>query len=218
MNHSVAELGGGVFTASDAARILKISPRKARYWFSYYLRQKHFQSEFRYYFTFKNTLAVNFLTLMEMYVFYSLKEKKIPVHRIIQTHQFLSNFLSTPYPFADKAIYTDGSNLLIAHHNNFFSTDGKDQYKLKLELDKFFQKVSFSADGKVTSYHPLGLDSAVVVDPNHQFGNPTIKGTNIKVKTIFDLYNAGEKKKTIAELYHISIKQINDVIKFSDAA
>lgn len=218
MNESIPKLGSGIFSASDAAKILNISPQKARYWFNYYLKQKHFQSEYRYYFTFDKTVAVNFLTLMEMYVFYSLKERNISIRTIINAHKYLSSFLNTPYPFAHKSLYTDGGNLLIDHNSDFFSTDGKEQYKLRLELDKFFQKISFSPDGNAQSFHPLGLNNSVVVDPNHQFGTPTIKGTNIKVKTIIDLYNAGEKKKTIAELYHISLKQINDVIRYSNAA
>lgn len=218
MNEAIPYLGGGVYTASDAARILKIPQHKARYWFSYYIKQKHFQSEFKYYFKFGDVVAVNFLTLMEMYVFYSLKEKNIPVRNIINTHIYLANFLKTPYPFAHKSIYTDGRKLLIDYGSNLFSTDGKEQYKIRLELDRFFQKISFSENGEAECFHPLGVKNSVVVDPSHQFGNPTIKGTNIKVKTIFDLFKAGEKKKNIADLFQLTLKQINDVIKYSHAA
>jgi uncharacterized protein (DUF433 family) len=214
-----AKLGGGVYTSADAARILKISPQKANYWFRHYLKNNHFKSNnFQYHFNIKETVAVNFLTLMEMYVFYSLRQNKIGVKEIVKTHQYLSKLLSTPYPFAKQAIYTDGGKLLFNSGEIYLSTDGSLQTKIALELDKFFKKITFSKDGFASIFHPLGSENVVVVNPEHQFGKPIIEGTNIKTQTVFNLYKSGENIELISELYNITEKQINDVIAFSKAA
>jgi uncharacterized protein (DUF433 family) len=56
------------------------------------------------------------------------------------------------------------------------------------------------------------------VDPKHQFGLPTIEGTNLRAETVYRMYLAGESKALIATLYELDTKQVNDAIGFFKAA
>jgi hypothetical protein len=54
-------IGGGIYTAADAARILKVPYPKANYWFKYYAKEKLASSgNFRYHFQVRDVVAVNF--------------------------------------------------------------------------------------------------------------------------------------------------------------
>ncbi|HET8963888.1 MAG TPA: DUF433 domain-containing protein [Chitinophagales bacterium] len=54
----------------------------------------------------------------------------------------------------------------------------------------------------------------IVVDPKHQFGQPTIAGTNIRVDVIKKLLDGGETKESLSKLYNLHPKQISDVQRF----
>ncbi len=66
--------------------------------------------------------------------------------------------------------------------------------------------------------YPKGKNSSIVIDPHHRFGEPVIEDTNISAESIFSFYNAGESISTIASLYDISEKQVNDALDFFSIA
>ena len=76
------------------------------------------------------------------------------------------------------------------------------------------QNGGFDKNELAEKFYPLGKTKQVVIDPKHQFGQPTIKGTNIFPKTIFNLYQSKESKKFIAQSYEISIQEVNDAIEY----
>jgi len=51
-------------------------------------------------------------------------------------------------------------------------------------------------------------------DPNHSFGQPVIKGTNITVETIYSMLNAGESPEFVASVYELNLNAIEDVMSF----
>ena len=75
-------------------------------------------------------------------------------------------------------------------------------------------KLDFDKNNLAERLYPMGKKNSVVVDPKHQFGQPTIKGTNLFPKTIFNLYQKKEPKTFIASSYDITLKQVNDAIEY----
>lgn len=212
-------IGQGIYTAADAARILKVPYPKANYWFKYYAKQKlAASSHFKYHFQVRDIVAVNFLTLIEMYVFYTLKEKGITTNSIMQAHSVMADFLKTPYPFAKEDIYLNDKALLFGHDDLLISADKKLQTVIVQVLKPFLKKIEFSDDRMANRFYPIGKRKAIVVNPENQFGQPIIEGTNILAQTVYLLSEAGESKKSIAKLYDLNIKQVSDAIEFSNAA
>jgi len=213
------KIGSGIYTAADAARILKIPYPKANYWFRYYIKNKlSEQIGYQYYFEIKDITAVSFLSLIEMYVFYTLKEKGMNTNKIMDSHFHMSDFLKTPYPFASKNLYTDGKCLLFEIENNLISADKARQIKIRQVLEPFFKKIEFSEQGLARKFYPLGRKHTIVVNPENQFGQPIIDGTNILTSTIYSFHLGGESIKSIRNLYNVSTKNILDAIAFSKAA
>jgi uncharacterized protein (DUF433 family) len=219
MTNSTLTIGQGIYTAADAARILRVPYAKANYWFQYYAKHK-FPSTTQtiYHFKIKDIMAVNFLTLIEMIVFYSLKERGIPTGRILEAHTVMSDFLKTPHPFAKEDIYVNEKSLLFGNEEQLLTADKRLQTVLIQVLKPFISKIHFSDQRMARKFYPLGKKKSIVVNPENQFGQPVIEGTNILTQTIFNLLQAGESKKSIAKLYDLTLSQVNDAIEFSKAA
>ena len=216
-----ASIGHGIFTAADASRILKIPYPKANYWFKYYAKQKlSLTAEYIYHFPVRDVIAVNFLTLIEMYVFYTLKEKGIKTSKIIKAHTAMSKFLGTPYPFAKEDIYINSNKktLLFGNDDQLITADEHLQSVIVQVLKLFISKVQFDDDRIANKFYPLGKGKTIVVNPENQFGQPIIEGTNILTETIYNLSVGGDSHDFIAKLYDISLKNVEDAIEFAKAA
>ena len=112
MERIVPQFGQGFYTATDTANILDIDYNKVGYWFRKYVKgefERH--SNYRYYYENDKVTAVNFHTLIEIYVFDFFRQNKIPTKSIILAHQELSKYLNSPYPFC---------------HTDFLLLSGKD--------------------------------------------------------------------------------------------
>lgn len=225
---ATAKLGEGIYTAADAARILDIPYPKANYWFKFYARQKLSESvDYIYHFEIKNIIAVNFLTLLEMNIFFKLKEKNFVTKDIIEIHRRMAEAFNTYYPFAHKTLYVEQFDAKVKRkkHQVFFGDSG-----LFVHLDRDVQttfpeivmplceKITFDNKQLAKRYYPLGKDRTVVVDPQHQFGQPVIEGTNILTETLVDYYRGGESVDFIASLYNIRPQNVKDAIEFAKAA
>ena len=79
-------------------------------------------------------------------------------------------------------------------------------------------RVSYGENQLAIKYFPLEQSKNVAVDPQHQFGDPVVNGTNIKTKSIYSLHLAGETDKKISNLYDIPVKKVRDAIKFHTPA
>ena len=219
MRNAIPEIGHGIYTAADASRILKIPYPKANYWFKYYAKKRLSKTtDYIYHFEVKNIIAVNFLTLIEMYVFYALKEKGVRTSKIIEAHTAMSEVLGTAYPFAKEEIYLSSKSLLFGSEDQLITADKTLQIVIVEILKSFISKVHFNDDRIAKKFYPLGKERCVVVDPENQFGQPVIDGTNILTETIYTLSRGGDSHEYIAKLYDISPSQVSDAIEFAKAA
>lgn len=213
-HNEIGRIGDGIYTAKDASRIFKIPYSKVNYWFQWYLKKGKFKLDYQYHFAIKDTLAVNFLTLIEMYVFYTLKENGVKTSAILKAHSILSEKLKTPYPFAQEDYYSLGNKIYFGNSTQLASADEKVQFTFRETLVPYSKKINFGENRLAHKFYPLGSSRSVVVDPSHQFGQPTITGTNILVATIYDWHLSKESNDFIAELYKIPVQSVVDAIDF----
>ena len=216
-NH--VELGSGIFTISDIASILNLKYSKVHkllneYWdnrFASQLGQKYSWSV-------HNTKAVSFHTLVEFYIFFQLKEVGVTTQQILSAHNELSKHFNTPFPFAISRIINRmncfGRKILFEiSEDDIINLDSTKQLNLNF-IKSFAHKLDFDKNELAEKFYPLGKTKQVVIDPKHQFGQPTIKGTNIFPKTIYNLYQSKETKKFIAQSYEISVQEVSDAIEY----
>lgn len=159
--------------------------------------------------------TTNFLTLIEFYVFYMLREHKIGAGKILQAHRHMSKQLKTRYPFASYQLLVNERQILYGvDEDTWVRADKSNQVVIHKLITDFFKKIDFSENELAQRFWPLGKDHHIVVDPHHQFGQPVIKGTNINAATLFSMYVSGEPIATIGILYDLTEAQVNDAITF----
>jgi uncharacterized protein (DUF433 family) len=219
MEQIVPKFGQGFYTATDASNILDIPYNKVGYWFRKYVKGEfEAHTNYRYYYESEDVTAVNFYTLIEIYVFDFFRQNKISTSKIIIAHQELAHMLHTPYPFSHfDFLVLCGKEILYTLNANIFELTPGFQLTIGEYIKPYAKKIEF-LNNLANKYYPLGRDRSVVVNPNNQFGSPIIDGTNIKVSTITNLYNGGEQISFIAKMFSLTEKQIIDALNFSKAA
>lgn len=223
--HIEATLGEGIFLMKDVAKILQLDYNKVYRWIVGYWKTG-LNGDIDYTFGEDGNKAINFYSLIEFYTFFKLREKGVSSSEIKKFHASLVEDLKTPYPFAIANEYfvenrktkkTKKTFVYYKYCDSLIKFSKKKQFSFDF-LDSFLEKIEFDDNNMAVRFYPLDKSKNVVVDPRHQFGQPTIAGTNIKTQTIYSLYNGGETLENISYLYNLSHEKVRDAISFQNAA
>lgn len=216
-------IGHGIYTMPDIAHILRIPYHKVSRWVKEYW-DKRLSADFegRYSWTDGMARAIGFHTLIELFVLLELSNAGVRTTNVLLAHSELSKLFKTPYPFATSKIIekigTDSKRIYFKEADDIiYSLDGKRQFNLQFVQD-FFEKIDFSKDTLAARYYPLGKSKSIVVDPEYQFGQPILQGTNILPLTIYHLHKGDDPIDFIAELYEITEDQVKHAIEFCELA
>jgi uncharacterized protein (DUF433 family) len=223
------KLSEGIYPVKDIAKILNLDYSKVYRWIVGYWGNGGLKEDVSYTFGEVGNRAINFFSLIEFYTFFKLREKGVSSIEIKKLHTKLGLLLNTNYPFTiAHDLWVENRNsskkkikkqfIYYKHLNNLIKLDKKEQYSFDFIIDEFLDKIEFNEDNIATRFFPLGFDKSVVVDPNHQFGQPTILGTNIKTQTVYNLHKGGESIKSICTLYNLSESKVEDAIFFHKLA
>lgn len=218
-NKEILDLGSGYFTISDIAHILKIDRNKISYLVRNYWNDRLSKRvDYKYLFETNKALALNFFALIEIKVFYVLRENGVSYKKAMTAHEFLSKKFKTPYPFAHHSFYRSGGDILFQLGDNFVQAEDSQQIAIRGIIEPFSEKIEYNADNIAKAYYPLGKDKKIVVDPEHQFGEPVLINTNILASTVYKMYKAGDSVQLISKSYNLDVHTINDAISFFETA
>lgn len=209
-------VGTGIYTLPDIASILHLPTGKVRRWMHEYW-QLRFSSSEKSEFSYGSgkELVTNFLTLIEFFTFYQLRQEGVSAQKIVKAHQILSKTFRTKYPFAKSNLLTDGEQVLFnGDAGDIIQADETLQINIKEAIEPFCKKVDFNEDDIVKRFYPMGKNHSIVIDPKRQFGQPVVGDTNVLAETVYNLYRGGESVDMITSLYALTIDQVNDVINY----
>src|SRR4028118_1376842 len=212
--HSIQpKIGEGIFLVRDVAIILRLDYENVRRWIAGYWSGS-LQEDYDYTFGEKGSKAINFYSLIEFYTFFKLREKGLSTTEIRKLHQTLEKDYNTPYPFAIARDYyiekrKKKTFVYFSYLESLIKHDAKRQFSLQFVQD-FLDKIEFDDNNVARRFFPLPNSKNVVVDPQHQFGQPTIAGTNIKTQVVFSLYKGGEPLGNICNLYDLPPEKVQD--------
>lgn len=214
------DLGTGIYSIPDVAFILKLSKNKVRRWMGEFWDGRLGKDYNNNYSLGDGREKVtHFHTLIEFYVFYQLRELNISTKKIFTAHHAIAEQLNTAYPFASSKVLSDGKSILFTlDDGTVVNADKTRQAAFKEIIETFCKKIEFSQTEIAECFYPMGRDKQIVVDPHHQFGQPTIKNTNILAETIFDMHEAGESSQFLSRLYNLPLQEIEDAISFFSPA
>lgn len=210
------QIGSGIYTIPDISRILGYPQPKVRRYVKDYWDNSLGKKLFNETYTWKNEKikAVNFYVLVELYTCFLLKEKGASTFAIMKARESMVKELNIPYPFASHKVLLAGRKILYQLEDLFISADATKQINLSEIIKNFALNLDFDKNNLAMKYWPKGKNNSIVVDPQHQFGQPVINGTNINAEGIFSMYESSEPVEVIAILYDLTEKQVWDAVNF----
>lgn len=215
----------GYFRVADLAQIMRLPTHTVRSWVKKYWHQAD-QAALG-----QTTAMVklegidqpyySFLVLIELVVYFGLREAGVPPRKISAAHRELSIAYETAHPFAHRLILdkieVNGNDISFRTAEGTIILNGKKQFNLPF-LQNFSRQIDFGADFIATKFWPMGKDNTIVVDPSRRFGAPLVGNTNIYPETLYQMYQAEGSVAVVANLYEVDEAEVNDAIAFCAAA
>lgn len=216
------QLGLGIYTPAEIARILRLPYYKVNRWIDKYWDGELGQEfEKRYSWKTDKSKAVSFHTLVEFYVMMQLADAGVKTRKVLEAHKELSQFYNTSFPFALREVLdgvnTDGKRIFLSVDDYTITLDGTKQFNLGF-IKVFFKKLEFDSNNLASRLWPLGKEKSVLIDPERKFGHPVLEMKNIFPETIYGHYKAGDPIEYISYVYKVTEKEVRDAIEFIDAA
>jgi len=211
------QLGSGIYTVSDISQLLGLPKVKVRRYLNDYWDERMGKKLFNetYSWSIGNKVkAVNFHTLIELYICFHLQELGVTPRQILKSRAAIAKDLNIAYPFASAKLLSDGKKIWYEFKDSIVNADGSQQTNFIELIIDFAKKIDFNSNKIAERFWPSGKLSSIIVDPHHQFGQPIIEGTNINTEIIYSMIESGEPINSIGILYDITEKEIRDVERF----
>jgi uncharacterized protein (DUF433 family) len=139
----------------------------------------------------------------------------------------LRDELQTQYPLASAKTWLDveGRELVrkiqdkvgLEHRLSLVVVRTGQQLIWSYEADAFSRSIEWSeqtADGQVERLRAQADLPDVVLDPLSGFGEPIIRGRNIRTEVLGELYGAGETMAGLAEMYELSPQLVDEAVRY----
>lgn len=126
-----------------------------------------------------------------------------------------------PYPLAHARPLVDGKELVLQVQESVGLDKAlvlvvvrSGQLTLSDPAHLFVQSVEYGEDSDpvVQRIHPLSGNTAVVVDPTRQFGEPVVR--SVPTAVIAELFDAGDSMESIAELYELDRDDVEAAVRY----
>jgi uncharacterized protein (DUF433 family) len=229
-------LGTGIYTRTEAARLLRMTPERLRRWvggYTYWLREAsgdgrskrrrpavvHIELP-----VIGNTVELSFLELMELRVVKALIDRGVTLQHVRQAAQLASERFDTRHPMASQRVFTDGRHIFSAVTEDVdapnvvkWTAGDIDQVVAGPVFDQFLSEIEFdSATALASRWWPLGRNVPIILDPAISFGAPVIAGTAIRTASFIRLVR-GSTTRDAAIAYEVDVVQAEAAVEFEEA-
>jgi len=219
-------LGVGIYSRSEAARLLKMTPSRVTRWlrgYSYWRpatsAQRHEQppvvrSNLR---PVGGALVLSFLDLMELRVIHALvDEVGLSLQQIRAAARVASDLFGTHYPFATRRVYHDQVTLFARLSDDaVVELSKRDQQLISAHVfEPYLTEVDFDpASSLANRWWPLGRAIPIVLDPRVAFGAPVVAGTATRTDVIATVAETTSPDEA-AHAYRMERRSVQAAIRF----
>ena len=220
---NITFLAGGAYTLPDAAALLGLRLERMRKWVSgVSLGTASNSRRFP-----VGDIAIrgqgldrtfSFWTLIELFTVSQLRAHGLSMRRLRANRTELAERFQTEHPFALEGLLTDGKRLLKELGDKSLlelGTGGQTDFEAVVK--PFCARLDFDSKTRLAArFYPNGRESSVIVDPNHAFGRPIIKGTSITTQALACLVRGGEQIEDVASDFRLEPSQVNEAWEFEE--
>jgi uncharacterized protein (DUF433 family) len=229
----VFQVGVGLYSLTDAARLIGAPRRQLKRWlFGYDYSHKsetttkkyHSDPLWRTAFAGERDpeLTIGFADLLESRVVNEFVRHGVDLQIVRRCLQKARELLGTQHPLTHSRFCTDGKTIYAEA-----LADMREQDLLDLRSSQFaFKEVikpSLYAGieyegGLATRWYPLARNRSVVIDPDLQFGKPVLAEQGVPTAAVFASYQAeDEKRNVVARIFDITPAQVDAAVRFESS-
>ena len=217
-------IGRGIYTPRRATELVEAKPGQLKRWVSGYRRNKQMYDPVidHDYPLVDGDLALSFLDLVELMLVVQLRKIEVPLQALRRAHDLAQAMLKTTHPFASGNLRTDGHDVFIAVEEEFGrsivqATGSKltGHHVMPEVVAPFLKHITFAGETALAHVlYPWGKDEPIVLDPQRVFGEPTVRETRIRTRTLADFVGGGASEKTVAEWYKLSEDTVHAAVRY----
>lgn len=220
MGDTVDILDRPLYGMHQVDRILALTPGTARRWIEGYARRgRMYDPVVRPEAT--HDEVVTWGEFVETRLLAEYREAGVPLIRMRPAIIRLRHGFDTRYPLAHARPFlsVEGRELVMRIQREVDLEEAlllvivrNHQLVLSAPAEQFVKSVEFGADDVVTAMKPLPAVEHVVVDPLRQFGEPVVR--SVPTEVIAELMRAGDRLQMIADLYDLTMEEIEAAVRY----
>ncbi len=226
--------GRGIYSVSEAARLLRLPASTVRRWVAGYT------------FTYRGAprfseplirgelgsrdgfVELSFLDVVELLFIKNFHERGVSLPVIRKTARAAAELLGRDHPFCDQRFKTDGSTIfaMLLRNANLAEAASSQadwrlidlrtgQHELATIVMPFLQHFEYDLQTDlVRQWWPLGKRRRVVVDPAINFGAPIVPKFGVSTRLLADAVKRGRSVEQLAAWYGVPTPAVRDAVEF----
>jgi uncharacterized protein (DUF433 family) len=219
-------IGGGLYSVSDAARLIGSSNQEIRRWLYGYETRHGDGSRYRVPPLWKRQLedldvdAVGFFDLLELRLVKAFRKHNVSLQAIRAASSYARESFQVEFPFTCRRFLTDGRSVFAYVHEATGDESLVDMVKRQnvfasVVESYLYSGIDFSPSGEALRWYPMGRNRHVVLDPEINFGSPVLSASGITTAAISASYEAESRDaKRVAALFDISRRDVEYAVRY----
>jgi uncharacterized protein (DUF433 family) len=215
----------GIYSIRESARLTRVNSSRIRRWVCGYNynrgeRTKHSDAVWQGQIAPENgVVALGFFDLLEVRFVAAFIEAGVSWRTMREAHSLAAKELGTDHPFCTNRFVTDGRRILMRHAEKCRDAAYLDIVNRQQEFSKivapFIKELEFDEQDVVCRWWPLGKQRGVVLDPERNFGQPTVVLSGVPTQILARSVKAnGQSVELVARWYEVSPREITDALEF----
>jgi len=225
LDTSKIPLNIGLYSYSDAARLVDTKSRELRRWLQGYdTGTAHSDPLWKTEYADTEIDGIGFRDLLESRLVREFRCHGISLQAIRAAAQFAREEMSAAYPFTCEKFQTDGRRIFATvlettGEKSLVDISKRQNVFVGIVKPSLYASVDFAPGGDALRWYPLARSKAIVVDPRFAFGQPVLADYGIPVVTITDALIA-EKGKVdrVAKMFNITRAAVRKAEEFAKRA
>lgn len=213
----------GIYSVSDAAKLLSVPPQKVRGWVAGYSRTKGqpiIRNELE---RLGDKIAFSFTNLIEARFIKYFSDAGIHLNSLRVIAEEARDLLNSQHPFATKTIFkTDGKKVFAIAYDKtsdpkLYDLQRKNWALHEILKDAFIDGVSYDVEGQANTWTPRIHDAPnVELNPKVAFGQPTLKGLGVPTAALFDAFMSSDNEtyESVGHWYDVPAALVEEAVRF----
>lgn len=220
-------LSKGIYSIPEAVRLTGVSLGRVRRWlFGYRSSQKGgrnvnhspvWNSDYK---PLEGRYALSFYDMIELKFVNAFLQAGVSWKVLRRARVKAEELFNTEHPFCTGRFATDGITIIekASDETNVGSMYDflKDQKLFKEITQHFIKQLDFSDDGYIQRWWPCGKEGLVVIDPEKNFGRPTLACFGVTTDILAESFKSLGSIEDVADWYEIPENDVKAAVDFEN--